>query len=90
MSFLFRDLPEWAGDRLTVVTDVQLDLRDRVRVLITGRLSVRTSTDVEHALGRFVTEARVTVPKLRRFGRWWWQTPANLGMVEAGVPDASA
>jgi hypothetical protein len=49
--------PEWAGngDCLYTTATVGLSLVDRVRVLLTGRLAVRTVTTCEFLVGRTVS-----------------------------------
>lgn len=60
------EFPDWAKDGVCVVTDVHLDWKDRIRVLLRGQLSVKTNTSTENVVGRTETEALVWVPPLRR------------------------
>ena len=46
------DLPQWAADALVVENHVRLGLADRLRVLLAGRLEVRSQTFTEYAPGR--------------------------------------
>jgi hypothetical protein len=82
---MMRELPEWALDRITVVTDVQLGWADRLRVLTGGKLTVISGTDVECAPGRLYSTSRVSVPRRR----WPWQQRMQFGQVTAPGPEGT-
>lgn len=49
------DLPEWAKDAVFVETRVELSFADRLRVLVSGRIRVRSQTLTENAPARCET-----------------------------------
>lgn len=54
-------LPDWAKDRLTVHTEINFSGLDRLLILLTGRVDVRSLTDVENPPGLAVSESSVVV-----------------------------
>jgi hypothetical protein len=51
------DLPPWAKDALYVENRVELSFADRLRVLLSGRLRVRSRTLTENVPGRVVSDS---------------------------------
>lgn len=58
-------LDDWATDAIHIGTVINLTFRDRLRVLIRGRVSVQTVTYTEHRPGRCQTGSRVVVWPIR-------------------------
>lgn len=58
------DLPEWAEDGIVIETRVNFSFVDRLRILLTGNLSVKTWTACENFPGRVETQssAKPTAP----------------------------
>lgn len=56
------DLPEWAKDGLTTTTVSNLCWKDRLRVLMTGNVSVRTWIACENPPGRHETTSSIAFP----------------------------
>ena len=61
----FVDLPDWATDGVYVDVNVHLSFRDRLRVLIRGKLTTKSVTFTEHKPGRVESLSRVVVPPIR-------------------------
>jgi hypothetical protein len=60
------EFPEWAKDGVSVRTTVHLDWRDRLKILLFGRLEVDTFTATEELPGRCETRSCIHV----FFPRW--------------------
>ena len=58
------DLPEWAKDGIVIETRVNFSFVDRLRILLTGNLSVKTWTACQQPPGRVETQssAKPTAP----------------------------
>lgn len=72
-------LPEWAEDRLHTDVDVHFDWADRLRLLVTGRCSVKVEVTVEHKPGRMESASRVNVNPIR----WPWRKRLEMATAEA-------
>jgi hypothetical protein len=59
------ELPVWATDAVMVETEVHLDWRDRLRVLVRGQLWVKSQTFTEHKPGRVESVSDVAVAPIR-------------------------
>lgn len=55
------DLPEWAKDGIVIQIETKFSIIDRIKLLFTGRLSVRAFVACENPPGRTGTEASVLV-----------------------------
>lgn len=56
------DLPEWAKDGITTHVAVNFCWKDRIRILLTGNVSVRTWTACENPPGRVETQSSAIAP----------------------------
>ena len=54
--------PSWAKDALVIDTDVRLSLRDRLRILWHGKLTVTAKTFTRIVVGEHTTLSRCRVP----------------------------
>lgn len=52
------DLPKWAKDRIRSNIEFDFDWRDRLKLLLTGKLSVRIETTCEGLPGRVESETQ--------------------------------
>lgn len=50
------ELPSWAKDGVVIVVDIDLSIKDRILILLTGRASLKTWTACENIPGRISTE----------------------------------
>lgn len=56
------ELPEWAKDGVVTITEVRFSIVDRLRILVTGNLSVKTWTACENLPGRVLTTSASAKP----------------------------
>ena len=56
------ELPAWAKDGIVVHTSVNFCWKDRLRILLTGNVSVRTWTACENLPGRVETKSSAVAP----------------------------
>lgn len=56
------DLPEWAKDGIYTHTSINFSFADRVRILLTGNVSVRSFTACENPPGRLETKTSAVAP----------------------------
>lgn len=54
---LDRELPDWAKDEIVCETEIELPLVDRLRVVVSGRMRVRSYTATERLPGRVETQS---------------------------------
>lgn len=56
------DIPEWAKDGITTHVEVNFSWKDRLRILLTGNVSVRIWTACENPPGRLETQSHAIAP----------------------------
>ena len=59
---IYRDLPEWAEDRIYTEVVCYIGWFDRLRLLVQGKLTVEVRNTVEHAPGKIQTESACRFP----------------------------
>lgn len=58
-------IPEWASDSLITNVDVTVSFRDRLRVLLLGKFSMRVVAHTEGVIGRTEGESTFYPPRFR-------------------------
>jgi hypothetical protein len=79
----FRELPDWAADRLTTDVTVHLSRWDRLRLLVQGSMLLRVNVTCEHPPGRVESESGVELPHRC----WPWHRHMSIGYVETATPE---